>query len=83
MSKRDTFRYCLKEGNKIVYIGITNNFERRFVEHEKVKEFRTMQKVGPKVSRDTAEKWESERLNTYSKNHQGRLPEYNKTKNGK
>lgn len=32
MTKRDTVRYQLKQGNKIIYFGITNDFDRRFSE---------------------------------------------------
>ena len=32
--KRDTYIYQLKEGRKIVYIGITNNPNRRAIEHD-------------------------------------------------
>ena len=33
MSKRDTFKYRVKDGNEIVYYGITNDLERREQEH--------------------------------------------------
>jgi predicted GIY-YIG superfamily endonuclease len=83
MKERDTYRYILKDGNTIEYIGITNDPDRREKEHAKDKCFSKMEIVGPIVSRDTAEKWETERIETYSKNHGGKVPPANKTRNGK
>lgn len=83
MSNRDTSRYILKNGNRIEYIGITNDPERRMNEHSRDKSFTTMEIVGPKVKRATAEKWETERIETYANNHNGSAPPLNKTKNGK
>jgi predicted GIY-YIG superfamily endonuclease len=83
MKKRDTYRYILKNGNSIEYIGISNNPERREAEHSKDKLFSKMEIVGPIVSRESAEKWESERIRTYRQNHNGKIPPANKTKNGK
>ena len=35
MTKRDTFKYQFKVGNKIVHGGITDDLERREAEHQK------------------------------------------------
>ena len=35
MSNRDTVTYELKQGNKVVYVGTTNNPDRRQQEHDK------------------------------------------------
>ncbi len=83
MEKRDTEKYVLKEGNKILYVGITNNFDRRFKEHLKEKSFAKMEKVGRKTTRNGAKVWETVRLETYAQNHGGKVPDLNKTKNGK
>jgi predicted GIY-YIG superfamily endonuclease len=83
MGNRKTSKYILKDGNKILYVGITNDFDRRFEEHAKTKELGVMEKVGNNTTREAAEKWESERLSAYQKNHGGALPPLNKTKNGK
>jgi hypothetical protein len=83
MKKRDTYRYILKNGNSIEYIGITNDPKRRETEHNKDKCFGKMEIIGPAVSRESAENWETERLNTYAQNHGGNVPPANKTKNGK
>ena len=74
---RDTTRYTLRNGQKIVYIGITNSPERREGEHQQEKNFGQMRKEGPKVSKETALDWEGEALGRYRKGHQGKTPEYN------
>ena len=79
MAKRDYSRYELWDGNKIVYIGITNDPDRRIGEHGAKKKFSTMQVSGPKVSEETARIWEQDRLDTYRHNHGGENPKYNKT----
>lgn len=76
---RDTIKYQLMRGNKVVYKGITNDFERRFKEHSKDKNFTSMKKIGNKVTRESAHQWEIESLETYRKNHNGNNPEYNKS----
>lgn len=84
MTKRDTHNYYLDDDGKKVYIGITNDIERRRKEHRnKGKKFDKIVPVGPAVSRETAEKREEEALKTYKKNHKGKLPMYNKNDTGK
>ncbi len=55
---RDTTRYHYKKGNKIVHTGITNNPERRETEHQAEVPGGRLEKQGPKVTRDSAERWE-------------------------
>jgi len=75
---RDTSRYKLKEGNEIVYIGITDDPKRRESEHKREgKKFAKMEKVGPAVTRESAFKWESESIKKYKKSHGGKSPKYN------
>jgi predicted GIY-YIG superfamily endonuclease len=58
---RNTYRYVLKQGHRIVYRGITNNPERRETEHRLArKRFTKLTVVGPSVTRPSAEKWESD-----------------------
>lgn len=83
MANRNTTRYELRDGNKVVYIGITNDPDRRKQEHAVDKDFTKMVSVGSKVTRATAEKWEEERIGTYMKNHQGERPKYNQNDTGK
>jgi len=75
---RDTYRYKLKKGNQIVYIGITNYPKRREYEHKsEKKQFSKMEKVGTAVTRESALKWESESIKKYRKSHGGKSPKYN------
>ena len=79
MAKRDYSRYELFEGRKKVYIGITNDMERRQQEHsDEGKKFDSIRPVGPRVTEDSARKWEQERIEGYRRNHGDRGPRYNK-----
>lgn len=82
MEKEDTYVYKLVRGAEIVYIGITNDLERREEEHCKDKVFDKMQVIVGPCTREEAEKVESVQLRLFSfcNNH---LPEYNQTCNGK
>lgn len=82
MSK-NTNKYVLKQGNAIVYVGITDNPKRREAEHRQDKNFDKMELVGRKSTRDGAEQWEASRIETYMKNHGGDTPKYNKNTSGK
>lgn len=76
--KRDHTRYELYDGNTKVYVGITNDPERREAEHANDgKDFTRMNIVGPKVSKDTALDWEQETIDGYKKGHKGKGPKYN------
>lgn len=80
MTKRDHWRYELRNGHEIVYVGITYDPERREGEHRsKEKQFTKMDIIGPAVTKKTAEQWENERLKTYQRSHKGKNPRYNKT----
>lgn len=59
MGERDTYKYHLKDGNKILRSGITNDLDRREREHKsKYGDNVHVQKVGNKTTREGAEKWE-------------------------
>ncbi len=55
---RDWTRYHHKKGNKISHSGITKDPERREGEHKRRFGGGRLVKVGPKVTEDTARKWE-------------------------
>jgi hypothetical protein len=75
---RDTFRYVLRNGRKIVQFGISNGPEDRISEHIRAgKRFTSMAIVGPRVTRESARDWERCRIDTYHLTH-GRRPRYNK-----
>lgn len=81
-SKMDTVTYELKNGNEVLYVGTTNNPERRKREHiASGKKFKRMNITSRKMTEQGAKKKESERLATYRKNN-GRNPKYNKDSDG-
>ena len=83
MKKRDTYKYVLKNGNGIQYIGITNDPKSREKQHRESKDFKKMEIVGNVVTRESAENWETNRLDVYRQNHGGKNPPQNKKINGK
>ena len=58
--QRDTYKYHLKQGKKVIYIGVTNNLERREAEHKERFPDSHIEQVGRRTSRDSALKWERE-----------------------
>ena len=79
--KRDTYIYELKDGNKIVYYGITNNPDRRVIEHENSrKKFTHVRVIRGPMLRENAEKLEGEYIQHYQRQHGGKPPKYNKKK---
>lgn len=63
-----------------MYVGITNNPERRECEHRSEgKGFSRMNIVGPAVTRPSAKKWEAKRLEQYRRSHGGKNPQHNQT----
>ena len=74
--KRDTVNYTLRDGRKIVYIGTTNDLDRRIDEHERDGKKFTTFSSSVKRTQDSALKHETEDLERYLRN-QGRLPKYN------
>lgn len=83
MSKRGSYKYELKDGNKVLYIGITNDPERRDQEHRQDKEFGHMSIIGNRTTKEAAEKWEEDRIKTYMNNHGGNTPPFNENESGK
>ena len=76
--KRRYHRYELKQNRRVVYRGITEDPDRRATEHKQQgKRFTRMIIVGPAVSKESAEKWEEESLESYRRNHCGKNPKYN------
>lgn len=75
--KRDTSKYSLWDGQKKIYIGITDNPEARESAHREDKKFDQMKIEGPKVSRETALDWEQEALDKFRRGHEGKSPKYN------
>jgi len=81
--KQDTCIYELYDKKKKVYIGTTNDLERRENEHkESGKNFTSIKKVSRKMTPESAKKKETEKIGTYRKNHNGKTPKYNKDNDG-
>ena len=81
---RNIYKYELKKGNKLVYVGITNNPERRKNEHLlEGKDFDKMNLVGRVSTLKGAFEWDTDRIHTYMNNHNGETPKYNKNTTGK
>lgn len=80
--KRDSVTYRLKKGRATVYIGTTNDPERRADEHrEEGKRFSGMQITSRRMTEVGAEQKEAEQLKNYRSNH-GKNPQYNKDADG-
>lgn len=58
--ERDTYKYHLKEGKKVVYRGITSDLERREAQHQEEHPGSRIHQVGRKATRDSALEWERE-----------------------
>ncbi len=76
---RTTQRYELRDNRKLVYVGITDDLDRRVEEHTAGgKRFTSVNLVGPKVTEESAKAWEQKRIDTYRENHGNRNPRHNK-----
>ena len=80
---RDTVVYELKDGNEIVYIGITNDPEGRELKHRREgKKFGHLRVASVRMTRASARLRERIRLAVYRRYHQGKNPKYNKDSDG-
>jgi hypothetical protein len=80
MTKCDTYNYTLRDGRKVVYHGISNDPDRRFIEHDNSrKRFTSMIVDSHPCSHDTALYRERERIEIHQHNHHGKRPRYNRT----
>lgn len=57
---RDTYKYRVKDGNKIVHRGVTNDLERREAEHQARWPNAKLEQVGRRTTREKALEWERE-----------------------
>ena len=81
--KRDTVTYDLKDGNKIVYRGTTDDPERRAEEHKASgKKFSNLKVTSRKMTEEGAKKKEVDALKRYRDGHGGKNPKYNKDSDG-
>ncbi len=61
MTKRDTFKYQQKIGNKIMHGGITNDLERREQEHQQDWPKSHITQIGRRTTEDAARQWEKDK----------------------
>lgn len=82
---RDTRKYELRDNSgKTLYIGITNDLDRREAEHRADgKRFAELVQIGRATTRDAANQWETAAIQDYKDSHRGHLPKYNKNESGK
>jgi predicted GIY-YIG superfamily endonuclease len=78
---RDTWVYELKDGNEIVYYGITNDPDRRVIEQANSgKRFTHLRVISVALTRESAEERETEEIQRYQRQHGGRPPKCNRAK---
>ena len=58
---RDTYKYYFKTGNKIVHGGITNDLDRREIEHQQKWPKGHITQVGRRTTEESARNWEKEK----------------------
>ena len=58
MAERNTYKYHLKDGGKVVHRGITNDLDRRESEHQQEYPDTSIRQVGRRTTRDAALGWE-------------------------
>lgn len=82
---RDTRKYELRDNSgKTLYIGITNDLDRREAEHRADgKRFAELVQIGRATTRDAANQWETAAIQDYKDSHRGHLPRYNNNESGK
>ena len=75
--------YALYQGREKVYIGVTDDLERRLEEHrEERKRFTRAEKTSVLMREKTALEREAAQLESYRGSHRGKNPRYNKTDTG-
>ena len=57
---RDTYKYYLKQGNRIVHVGITTDHERREKMHQQEFPGSKLKRQGRRTTREGALRWERE-----------------------
>ena len=80
---RTTRGYTLRgRNNRINYVGVTNNLERRASEHKQAGKQGKLKVETRAMLPTSAKRWEAGRLETYRRSHSGRNPRHNRTRSG-
>ena len=61
MAPRDTYKYHFKVGNRIVHGGITEDLERRELEHQEKWPDGHIKLVGRRTTEEAARQWEKDK----------------------
>ena len=61
MTERDTYKYHLKKGDKIIRVGVTNDLNRWEAEHQKSFPGTKIHPIGRRTTRESALKWERDK----------------------
>ena len=60
MEERNTFKYHLKKGHKVVHRGITYDLSRREAQHQEKFPGTHIEQIGRRTTREAAFRWERE-----------------------
>ncbi len=60
MAEKDTYKYHMRDGNRVVHRGVTNDLERRESEHRATWPTANIKQVGRITTKKAALKWERE-----------------------
>ena len=81
--KQDTQTYALYDGRKKVYIGTSDDLERRAEEHrQEGKRFTRIEPTSRRMTEEGARQKETEQLKAYREGHGARNPRHNKDSDG-
>lgn len=81
--RRNVRGYTLRGRNgRINYVGVSNNPGRRAAEHKNAGKRGSMKVETQSMSRASARRWETRRLATYRRSHDGKNPPSNKSRSG-
>ena len=58
MMERDTYKYHLKHGHRVVHRGVTNDLTRRKAEHQEEFPNSRIVQIGRRTTREAALDWE-------------------------
>lgn len=61
MGSRDTYKYYFKVGNKIIHGGITNDLDRREIEHQQKWPTEHITQIGRRTTEEAARTWEQDK----------------------
>lgn len=75
---RDTWLYELRDANEIVQYGVSNDPDRRAIEHANSgKRFTHVRVTSVALTRESAGRREKQEIQRYQRQHGGKAPRYN------